>query len=212
MKKTTASTQAFRIPSSFVPPGRCQKRWQCSAPGISAPILPTFSGPPFPEQKLYLVDVVEEPLKKAQQRFEGYAKKGRREKKLRPEQVEAILGNIVYTTDYNQLKNCDLVIEAATENLELKKKILTQVESVVAEDAIITSNTSGMLADQIFSHLRHPERTTITHFFAPAWYSTGVEVINWERADKKVVDFLLWFFAQAGKTPIGCPKCLFLCS
>ncbi|NIY18343.1 MAG: 3-hydroxyacyl-CoA dehydrogenase/enoyl-CoA hydratase family protein, partial [Nitrospinaceae bacterium] len=80
------------------------------------------------------------------------------------------------TTDYNSLKNCGLVIEAATENLELKKKILTQVESIVAEDAIITSNTSGMTADMIFSHLSHPERTTITHFFAPAWRGTGVEV------------------------------------
>jgi enoyl-CoA hydratase/3-hydroxyacyl-CoA dehydrogenase len=157
----------------------------------------------FPEKKLYLVDVIEEPLKKARERFEGYAKKGVEKKKLRPEQVEAVLGNVVYTTDYNSLKNCGLVIEAATENLELKKKILTQVESIVGEDAIITSNTSGMTADMIFSHLRHPERTTITHFFAPAWYSMGVEVINWERADKSAIDFLLWFLAQAGKAPVA---------
>jgi len=156
----------------------------------------------FPEKKLYLVDVIEEPLKKAQARFEGYAKKGVERKKLRPEQVEGILGNIVYTTDYDRLKKCDLVIEAATENLEVKKKILTQVESIVREDAIITSNTSGILADQIFSHLKHPERTTVTHFFAPAWRGTGVEVINWEGADKSVIDFLLWFMAQTGKTPV----------
>jgi 3-hydroxyacyl-CoA dehydrogenase len=157
----------------------------------------------FPQMKLYLVDVVEEPLKKAQARFEGYAKKGVERKTIRPEQVEAILGNIAYTTDYSQLKNCDLVIEAATENLELKKKILSQVESVVREDAIITSNTSGILAHQIFSHLSHPERTTNTHFFEPAWRSMGVEVINWEKADPEIVNWLLWFFAQAGKAPIA---------
>ncbi len=157
----------------------------------------------FPEMKLYLVDVAEEPLKKAQVRFEGYAKKGVERKTIRPEQVEKILGNIVYTTDYSQLKNCELVIEAATENLELKKKILTQVESIVSKDAIITSNTSGILAHQIFSHLSHPERTTNTHFFEPAWRSMGVEVVNWERVDKEVVDWLLWYFAQAGKAPIA---------
>jgi 3-hydroxyacyl-CoA dehydrogenase/enoyl-CoA hydratase/carnithine racemase len=156
----------------------------------------------FPEKKLYLVDVVEEPLEKAKQRFEGYAKKGVEKKKLRPELVEPILGNIVYTTDYDRLKNCGLVIEAATENVELKKKIFSQLEAVVAEDAILTSNTSGIPADQIFSHLKHPERTTITHFFAPAWRSMGVEVINWEGADKNVIDFLLWFMAQSGKTPV----------
>ncbi len=121
---------------------------------------------------------------------------------LRPEKVEKILGNIEYTTDYNKIKNCDLVIEAATENLEIKKKILSQVESLVREDTIITSNTSGILARQIFSHLKHPERTTNTHFFEPAWRGMGVEVINWELVDKKVVDWLLWFFAQAGKAPI----------
>jgi 3-hydroxyacyl-CoA dehydrogenase/enoyl-CoA hydratase/carnithine racemase len=157
----------------------------------------------FPQMKLYLVDVVEEPLKKAQARFEGYAKKGVERKTIRPEQVEAILGNIVYTTDYSQLKNCDLVIEAATENLELKKKILSQVESIVRKDAVITSNTSGILAHQIFSHLSHPERTTNTHFFEPAWRSMGVEVINWEKADPETVNWLLWFFAQAGKAPIA---------
>jgi len=157
----------------------------------------------FPDMKLYLVDVVEEPLNKAKARFEGYAKKGLERKTIKPEQVDKILGNIVYTTDYGQLKNCELVIEAATENLDLKKKILTQIESVVAKDAIITSNTSGILAHQIFSHLNHPERTTNTHFFEPAWRSMGVEVINWEKTNPETVNWLLWFFAQAGKAPIA---------
>jgi enoyl-CoA hydratase/3-hydroxyacyl-CoA dehydrogenase len=157
----------------------------------------------FPQKKLYLVDVVEEPLKKAKARYEGYAQKGVERKMIRPEQVEPILGNIVYTTDYNQLKNCDLVIEAATEDLEIKKKILSLVESVVKEDAIITSNTSGILANQIFSHLKHPERTANTHFFEPAWRSLGVEVIAWERSDKAVIDYLLWLMAQNGKTPLA---------
>ncbi len=156
----------------------------------------------LPEKKLYLVDIIEEPLERARERFEGYAKKGVEKKKLRPEQVDSILGNIVYTTDYDRLANCGLVIEAATENVDLKRKIFSQLEAIVAEDAVLTSNTSGIPADQIFSHLKHPERTTITHFFAPAWRSTGVEVINWEGADKSVVDFLLWFMAQAGKTPV----------
>jgi len=157
----------------------------------------------FPEKKLYLVDVVEEPLQKAKARFESYAEKGVQRKKLRPEQVEKVLGNIEYTTDYENLKNCDLVIEAATEDLEIKKKILSLVESKVREDAIITSNTSGILADQIFSHLKHPERTANTHFFEPAWRSLGVEVIAWEKSDKEVIDYLLWLMAQNGKTPLA---------
>jgi enoyl-CoA hydratase/carnithine racemase len=157
----------------------------------------------FPEKKLYLVSRTEESLKRAKQRFEGYAQKGVEKKRLRPELVESVLGNIEYTTDYDRLKNCDLVIEAATEDLELKKEILSLVESIVREDAIITSNTSGMLADQVFSHLNHPERTANTHFFEPAWRSMGVEVIAWERSDKEVIDYLLWLMALNGKTPLA---------
>lgn len=157
----------------------------------------------FPEKKLYLVDVAEEPLQKAKARYEGYAKKGVERKTIKPEMVEKILGNIVYTTNYDDLKKCGLVIEAATEQIDLKKKILSQIEAVVSENAIITSNTSGMLAEQIFSHLKKPERTTNTHFFEPAWRSMGVEVVNWTRVDKDVVDWLLWFFAQSGKAPIA---------
>jgi len=157
----------------------------------------------IPETRLYLVDVVEEPLTKAKERFEGYARKGVEKKKLRPELVDSVLGNIVYTTEYSSLQGCGLVIEAATENLELKRKIFSQLESIVAADTIMTSNTSGIPADQIFSHLKHPERTTITHFFAPAWRATGVEVINWDGADRSVIEFLLWFLAQTGKTPVA---------
>ena len=164
----------------------------------------------FPQKKLYMVDVVEEPLKRAQARFEGYAQKGVEKKMIRPEQVETVLGNIVYTTDYNQLKNCDLVIEAATEDLEIKKKILSLVESIVREDAIITSNTSGILADQIFSHLKHPERTTNTHFFEPAWRSMGVEVIAWERSDQESHRLPSLAHGPERKDAALCSECLLL--
>jgi 3-hydroxyacyl-CoA dehydrogenase/enoyl-CoA hydratase/carnithine racemase len=156
----------------------------------------------LPDKKLYLVDVVEEPLKKAEERFKGYAQKGIKYKKMTSDQADAVLSNIVYTTDYSQIKNCGLVIEAATENLALKKKIFSELEKIVSADTILTSNTSGIPADQIFNDLQHPERTTITHFFAPAWRSMAVEVINWEKVDRDVLNHLIWFFAKTGKAPV----------
>ena len=156
----------------------------------------------LPDKKLYLVDVVEEPLKKAEKRFQGYAQKGIDRKKMTPEMAEKVLGNIVYTTDYNDIKNCGLIIEAATENLPLKKKIFANLEAVVSADTILTSNTSGIPAQQIFSDLKHPERTTITHFFAPAWRSMAVEIINWEGASRDLLNYLIWFFANTGKAPV----------
>jgi len=170
--------------------------------GNIGPDIAYFLRTGLPEKKLYLVDVVEEPLKKAEKRFQGYAQKGIDRKKMTPEQAEAVLKNITYTTDYNDIKNCGLVIEAATENLDLKKKIFTSLEAIVSQDTILTSNTSGIPADQIFSTLAHPERMTITHFFAPAWRSMAVEIINWDGADRGVLDDLIWFFANIGKAPV----------
>jgi enoyl-CoA hydratase/carnithine racemase len=121
---------------------------------------------------------------------------------MTPEEAERVLGNIVYTTDYNQIKNCGIVIEAATENLDLKKKIFENLERIVNKETILTSNTSGIPADQIFSGLQYPERTTITHFFAPAWRSMAVEVINWQMAAPEILNYLIWFFANTGKAPV----------
>ena len=96
-----------------------------------------------PDKKLYLVDVAEEPLKKAEKRFHSYAQKGLDRRKMTQEQVDQILGNIVYTTDYSQLKNCGLVIEAATESLPLKRKIFATLEEIVDEKCVLTSNTNA---------------------------------------------------------------------
>jgi 3-hydroxyacyl-CoA dehydrogenase/enoyl-CoA hydratase/carnithine racemase len=156
----------------------------------------------LPQKKLFLVDIVEEQLKKAKKRFEGYAQKGIDRKIVSQEQAAAILGNIVYTTDYSQVKNCGLVIEAATENLELKRKIFASLESIVSDQAVLTSNTSSIPADQIFKGMNHPERSTVTHFFAPAWRSMAVEVIKWDTVDKEVLNHLIWFFANTGKAPV----------
>ncbi len=155
-----------------------------------------------PDKKLYLVDVAEEPLKNAEKRFQGYAEKALARKILSREQADQVLGNIVYTTDYNELKNCKLVIEAATEDLNIKRKIFAQLESVVSDDTVLTSNTSGIPADRIFNEMKHPERSTVTHFFAPAWRSMAVEVVRWDTLDKEVLNFLIWFFANTGKAPV----------
>jgi enoyl-CoA hydratase / 3-hydroxyacyl-CoA dehydrogenase len=152
--------------------------------------------------RLFLVDVVEEPLKNAEKRINGYLQKAIDKKRMDQGQVEAVLANLVFTTDYSLIKNCDLVIEAATENLSLKRRIFKQVEEIVRDDAIITSNTSSLPADRIFSEVLLPGRTTVTHFFAPAWQNPCVEVISWEKADAAILDYLCWMFCTTGKTPL----------
>jgi len=170
--------------------------------GTIGPDIGYYLKSALPHIKLYLVDVVEEPLKNAEKRLAGYMKKAVDRRKMNEDQARAVGENIFYTTDYNRIKDCDLVIEAATENIPLKQKIFDTVEGIVSDDTIITSNTSSIPADRIFNKMKKPERTTITHFFAPAWRSLPVEIITWDGGTRDVVDDLFWFFANTGKAPI----------
>ncbi|UCF94261.1 MAG: enoyl-CoA hydratase/isomerase family protein [Desulfobacterales bacterium] len=170
--------------------------------GTIGPDIGYYLKSALPGCKLFLVDIAAEPLQRAEQRILDYTQKAVAKKKLKPETVAAVRENVVYTTDYKQIKNCDLVIEAATEDIPLKQKIFAAVEKIVREDTIITSNTSSIPADRLFSKMQRPQRTSITHFFAPAWRSLPVEVVAWEEASQEVLDYLFWFFAQTGKAPI----------
>jgi enoyl-CoA hydratase/3-hydroxyacyl-CoA dehydrogenase len=170
--------------------------------GTIGPDIGYYLKSAMPASKLFLVDVIEKPLKQAQQRIVGYTEKAIEKKKMKPDKAAAVLENIVYTTDYAQIKNCQLVIEAATEAVRLKQKIFKTVENIVSADTIITSNTSSIPADRIFQKMKKPERTSITHFFAPAWRSLPVEVIAWDNESQETLNYLFWFFAKTGKAPI----------
>jgi enoyl-CoA hydratase/3-hydroxyacyl-CoA dehydrogenase len=170
--------------------------------GTIGPDIGYYLKSAMPGCRLFLLDVVEEPLKRAEQRIIGYTQKAVDRKKMKPEKAAVVRKNIVYTTDYEQIKNCQLVIEAATEDVALKQKIFGMVEKIVGEDTILTSNTSSIPADRIFSKMDKPERTSITHFFAPAWRSLPVEVVSWKGGSREVLDYLFWFFAKTGKAPI----------
>jgi enoyl-CoA hydratase / 3-hydroxyacyl-CoA dehydrogenase len=170
--------------------------------GTIGPDIGYYLKSALPDMTLTLVDIDEKPLVAAEKRLAAYASKAVDRRKMKPEQAKAVLENIHYTTDYNQLKDCELVIEAATENIPLKQKIFDQIEAIVSPDTIITSNTSSIPADRLFMKMKHPQRTSVTHFFAPAWRSLPVEVISWSGASQDTIDYLFWFLAKTGKAPI----------
>ncbi len=170
--------------------------------GAIGPDIGYYLKSALPEIKLFLVDIVEEPLKSAERRLAGYVKKALDRGKMKEARAKTVLENVAYTLDFSQIKNCDLVIEAATENISLKQRLFAQIEEIVNEDAIITSNTSAIPADRLFLKMKKPQRATVTHFFAPAWRSLLVEVITWEKVSQEIVDYLFWMFAATGKAPI----------
>ncbi len=156
----------------------------------------------LPSLSLTLLDLQQPALDAAIARLRGYAEKAVARGKMKPADKDAVLAGIAGTTDYDALAGCDWVIEAATENLALKRRIFADVEARVAPDAIITSNTSSLPAARIFAELREKRRATVTHFFAPAWRNPAVEVIDWPGADPALVAHLRRFFCETGKLPL----------
>jgi len=170
--------------------------------GTIGPDIGYYLKAALPSLKLYLVDVSPKAVDNAVQRFQDYSKKAVAKGRMSETDAAAVISNLVGTLDYADIAGCDWVIEAATENLALKRKIFAQIEAVVQPDALITSNTSSLPAEQIFSQMKHPERATVTHFFAPAWRNPAVEVIRWNKANPAVVEYLRWVFCMTGKVPL----------
>ncbi len=152
--------------------------------------------------ELVLIDINPQALDKAVDRIHAYVEKGLKRGKLSQKQADAVRKNIVISTDYAAIANCDWVLEAASEDLDLKRKIFSEIEANIRPDALITSNTSSLPAERLFSHLDHPERATVTHFFAPAFQNPVVEVIDWAGADPELSSYLRWFFGITGKVPM----------
>ena len=131
--------------------------------GTIGPDIAYYLKSALPELRLVLVDISDKALGNARERISQYAQKGIDRGKISGDLAEKIVTNIVTSVDYDAIADCDWVLEAATENLELKQKIFSSVEDVVRGDTLITSNTSSLPAVRIFGHLSRPQRTTVTH-------------------------------------------------
>ena len=98
--------------------------------------------------------------------------------RLTSEQKESIFGSISTGLDYKDLSDCDIVIEAVYENLELKHEIFKSLDEIVKKGAILASNTSGLDIDSIASVTKRPELVVGTHFFSPANIMRLLEVVR----------------------------------
>jgi len=126
-----------------------------------------------------------------------------KKEKLTAGQKAEVLARIQSTSDYAALQGADLVIEAATENPDLKLKILKLADSMVGADAIISTNTSSISITQLAPAVSHPERFVGLHFFNPVPVMALIEVIGGLQTSAETVERTLAFGKAVGKTPIS---------
>jgi 3-hydroxybutyryl-CoA dehydrogenase len=117
---------------------------------------------------------------------------------------DAAIARLSLTTSLAELADCDVVIEAAYEDLEVKHELFQVLESVVRHDTILATNTSALSVTAIASVLERPERAVGMHFFNPAPLMPLVEIVRAERTADGVFEAAFELGARLGKTPIRC--------
>lgn len=122
--------------------------------------------------------------------------------KITQAERDATFARIRPVTDAAELAGCDLVIEAVTERAEVKRELFGTVAEVVAEDALIVTNTSALSVTDLAASVPHPGRFAGLHFFNPAPLMKVVEVVRALRTVPESIERLVAFVGSLGKDPI----------
>ncbi len=120
------------------------------------------------------------------------------------EQKNEILGRIKTTTNLEDLKNCALIVEAATENFEVKKQIFQTLDNICHPEAILASNTSSISITKIAAVTKRPEKVIGMHFMNPVPLMKLVEVIRGIATSDETYTKVKELSEKMGKTPLDC--------
>jgi len=122
--------------------------------------------------------------------------------KITQDDMDKLTAGISGTTSYGDLSGCDLVIEAAVENMDLKIGIFKDLSDALPKDTIIASNTSTFLIEKLMEKVENPGRTAGLHYFFPANVNKLVEVIRQKGTSDDTYEALMSFAKQNKKVPI----------
>lgn len=122
--------------------------------------------------------------------------------KLNAETVASYKARLHQASALQDLANCQLVVEAIVEKIEIKKAVFSDLEKIVAPDAVLVTNTSSLSVTAIAAGMQHPARFAGYHFFNPVPLMKVVEVIAGLKTDAAVCQRLSTFARQMGHTPV----------
>ena len=141
---------------------------------------------------------------KARERIDHYLSRGVEKGRLTREEKDAALGRLTLVTELADLGSCQLVIEAAFEDLAVKRELFGELERSVEPEAILATNTSALSVTEIAAATTSPERVVGMHFFNPAPVLPLVEVIRTAHTSDEIFDTAYAFAERIGKEPVAC--------
>jgi 3-hydroxybutyryl-CoA dehydrogenase len=122
--------------------------------------------------------------------------------KMTEENKDALLSRISGTTDMNFAVDCDLIVEAAVENMEIKKQIFSELDSICKPETILASNTSSLSITEVAAATKRPDKVIGMHFFNPAPVMKLVEIIRGMATSQETFDAVKELAVAIGKDPV----------
>lgn len=147
-------------------------------------------------------EVSDELLKKGLGKIEGFLKKGVERGKVTPDRMKEVLGRITGTTAVADLKDCDVVIEAVVENLDLKRELYKALDEACQPSTLFASNTSSLSITEMAAMTKRPGNFVGLHFFNPVPLMKLVEVVRGPLTTPEAFDRAYEFAKTLGKTPV----------
>jgi len=153
--------------------------------------------------QVVMIDINDELLQKGKEKIKWSLEKFVEKKRIRKEDADATLARISTTTSYEQAgKDIDLAIEAVPENMDLKKKVFSALDSAAPPTAILASNTSTLSITEMGKATKRPDKVAGMHFFNPPIMMALIEVIKGDSTSQETINTLAELAKKLGKTPI----------
>jgi 3-hydroxyacyl-CoA dehydrogenase len=143
-------------------------------------------------------DALDRGLGIVRKNYEATAAKGR----LKPEDVEKRMGLIKGTTDWSEIKDADIVIEAVFEEMPVKKEVFAKLDALAKPDAVLATNTSTLDVNEIASATKRPEAVIGTHFFSPANVMRLLENVRGTKTSKTAIATAMAIGRRINKVPV----------
>ncbi len=140
-------------------------------------------------------DALERGMGIMRRNYENTAKKGR----MTQEDVDKRMGLLTGSLELEKLADCDLVIEAVFENMDIKKDVFRKLDGIVKQGAILATNTSYLNVDEIASVTKRPDSVIGLHFFSPANVMRLLEIVRGEKTSKNVIATCMQLARKIGK-------------
>ena len=149
-------------------------------------------------------ELTDELAQRGRATIERYLGRGVEKGRMSAGEKDAALARLALTIDLRELADCDLVIEAVLEELDLKRDLFAELDRITRPDAVLATNTSALSVGEIAGATERPERVVGMHFFNPAPVLPLVEIVRTPKSADEAVQAAYAWAERAGKQPVVC--------